>query len=90
MNRALQEFQIVGIRTNRHFLLQIVNHPEFLAGNLSTDFIPRFLGPGEYRRPEPHPVADIAAAIAAYESAVRGQACPRASGSPSAWRRALR
>ncbi len=90
MNRALQEFQIVGIRTNRHFLLQIVSHPEFLAGNLSTDFIPRFLGPGEYRRPEPHPVADIAAAIAAYESAVRGQAAPPAQRSVSAWRRALR
>ncbi|MEW5764379.1 MAG: acetyl-CoA carboxylase biotin carboxylase subunit [Acidobacteriota bacterium] len=90
MNRALQEFQIVGIRSNRHFLIEIVNHPEFLAGNLSTDFIPRFLGPGEYRRPEPHPVADIAAAIAAYESAVRSQPRPEAGSGVSAWRRSLR
>jgi acetyl-CoA carboxylase biotin carboxylase subunit len=90
MNRALQEFQIVGIRSNRHFLIEIVNHPEFQAGNLSTDFIPRYLGAGEYRRPEPDPIADIAAAIAAYESAVRNQPGPTAEPGVSAWRRALR
>jgi acetyl-CoA carboxylase biotin carboxylase subunit len=88
MARALDEFQIVGIRSNRHFLLQIVGHPAFLAGELDTDFIPRHLG-GEGRRvPEPHPVADIAAAIAAYESARRATPCPKSGTTISAWRRA--
>jgi acetyl-CoA carboxylase biotin carboxylase subunit len=89
MNRALQEFQIVGIRTNRNFLLQIVSHPEFLAGNLDTNFVPRFLGLKEYKSPGPHEVADIAAAIFAYESSRRGTQGAAGSGAPSAWRRAI-
>ncbi|MGC8724102.1 MAG: acetyl-CoA carboxylase biotin carboxylase subunit [Acidobacteriota bacterium] len=90
MIRALQEFQIVGIRTNRNFLLQIVSHPEFLEGKLDTGFIPRILGKSEFRSPGPHPVADIAAAIFAYESARRQQPCAGAATTgPSAWRRAI-
>jgi acetyl-CoA carboxylase biotin carboxylase subunit len=89
MRRALDEFQIVGIRTNRNFLLQIVSHPEFLAGRLDTGFIPRFLGVNEYRSPGPHPVADIAAAIFAYESSRRQQA-PASGTGPSAWKSAAR
>ena len=85
MRRALDEFQIVGIRTNRNFLLQIVSHPEFLAGRLDTGFIPRFLGVNEYRSAGPHPVADIAAAIFAYESS-RRQAPLVAASCPSVWR----
>ena len=90
MIRALQEFQIVGIRTNRNFLLQIVSHPEFLEGKLDTGFIPRILGEREFRSPDPHPVADIAAAIFAYESARRQKPCVGgATTGPSAWRRAM-
>ncbi len=91
MIRALQEFQIVGIRTNRNFLLQIVSHPEFLEGRLDTGFIPRILGERGFRSPGPHPVADIAAAIFAYESARRQRPCAGgATTGPSAWRRAMR
>ncbi len=89
MLRALQEFQIVGIRSNRHFLLQIIDHPEFLEGNLDTGFITKYLGPGEYKMPEPHYVADIAAAIAAYESSLRQKPCPKDQAGISPWRRAL-
>ena len=85
MRRALDEFQIVGIRTNRNFLLQIVSHQEFLAGRLDTGFIPRFLGVNEYRSAGPHPVADIAAAIFAYESS-RRQAPVVGASCPSSWR----
>ena len=88
MRRALTEFQIVGIRTNRNFLLQIISHPEFLAGKLDTGFIPRFLGVKEYRSPEPHVVADLAAAIYAYESSRREEPEPKGGSGPSAWRRA--
>ncbi len=89
MLRALQEFQIVGIRSNRHFLLQIIDHPEFLKGNLDTGFITKYLGPGEYKTPEPHYVADIAAAIAAYESSLRQKPGPRSQAGISSWRRAM-
>ncbi len=36
---ALQHFVILGITTNLDFLQQLFNHPEFVAGNLHTQFI---------------------------------------------------
>ncbi|KAF5836615.1 carbamoyl-phosphate synthase L chain, ATP binding domain-containing protein [Dunaliella salina] len=39
MHRALQEFQVRGIKTNTPFLLNVLRHPEFLAGNITTSFI---------------------------------------------------
>jgi acetyl-CoA carboxylase, biotin carboxylase subunit len=39
MRRALEEYQIVGIRTNISFLRRIVGHPDFTAGRYDTHFI---------------------------------------------------
>ncbi|MEW5308009.1 MAG: hypothetical protein WDW36_010371, partial [Sanguina aurantia] len=39
MQRALNEFQIRGIKTNIAFLENVVRHPEFLAGDATTYFI---------------------------------------------------
>jgi len=39
LHRALQEFQVRGIKTNTPFLLNVLRHPEFLAGNITTSFI---------------------------------------------------
>jgi pyruvate carboxylase len=39
MERALQEFRIRGVKTNIPFLLNVVTHPEFLAGRCLTRFI---------------------------------------------------
>ena len=39
--RALTATRIAGIPTNREFLIRILEHPEFAAGGVSTDFIPR-------------------------------------------------
>lgn len=90
MRRALEEFQIVGIRSNRDFLRRIVEHPEFQRGELDTGFIARNMGSGEYGPPDSHPVAEIAAAIVALESSRRGSS-PRVPGKEiSAWRLALR
>jgi len=89
MNRALTEFQIVGVHTNRDFLLAIVNHPEFLAGKLDTGFIGRNFSGASLPAGTPVPAADIAAAIYAYESARKGPCLPSAGSVPSPWRRAL-
>ena len=89
MRRALEEFQIVGPETNRHFLQHLVGHPDFLAGRLDTGFIARFLEEERLHPPAPHPVADIAAAISAYESSRRGAPQEPAGTEISAWRRAL-
>lgn len=39
MDRALREFRIRGVATNLAFLENLVNHPNFIAGNYSTRFI---------------------------------------------------
>jgi len=39
MRRALEEYQIVGIRTNIPFLRRILRHPDFEAGRYDTQFI---------------------------------------------------
>ena len=39
--RALAEFRIRGVSTNIQFLQAVLADPEFLAGNVATDFIER-------------------------------------------------
>src|SRR5207248_1064915 len=39
MERCLQEFRVRGVKTNIPFLLNLVNHPDFLAGRLTTRFL---------------------------------------------------
>jgi pyruvate carboxylase len=39
MKRALEEFRVRGVKTNIPFLINLVTHPDFLAGTLTTRFI---------------------------------------------------
>lgn len=39
MDRALREFRIRGVKTNIPFLENVVNHPQFQAGNITTRFL---------------------------------------------------
>ncbi len=39
IERCLEEFRIRGVKTNIPFLINLVTHPEFLAGNCTTRFI---------------------------------------------------
>jgi len=41
MASALENFPILGIKTDIEFLRDVVIHPEFIAGNTYTDFIPK-------------------------------------------------
>ncbi len=43
MKRALSEMKVDGIRTNIPFHLRLLDHPEFIAGNISTRFLEGFL-----------------------------------------------
>ena len=36
MDRALREFRVRGVKTNIPFLENVVNHPTFQAGNVTT------------------------------------------------------
>ena len=58
--RALDEYAVGGIRTNIAFFKQLLEDPEFLAGNLHTGFIEEF-----FRRAKPAaPSADVEAVAA--------------------------
>ena len=39
MERCLQEFRVRGVKTNIPFLINLVTHPEFLAGGCTTRFL---------------------------------------------------
>ncbi|RZK98673.1 MAG: pyruvate carboxylase, partial [Pedobacter sp.] len=39
LKRALNEFRIRGVKTNIRFLLNIIAHPEFIAGNATVNFL---------------------------------------------------
>lgn len=39
LKRALAEFRIRGVKTNIRFLLNIINHPEFISGNATVNFL---------------------------------------------------
>ncbi len=39
MERCLQEFRVRGVKTNIPFLLNLITHPDFLAGTVTTRFL---------------------------------------------------
>jgi acetyl-CoA carboxylase biotin carboxylase subunit len=64
LQRALGEYAVAGIQTNIAFFREILEDREFLAGNLSTEFVADFMA---RRKPRavPPPELDIAVAMAA-------------------------
>ena len=44
MINALKDYKILGIKTSRKFMMDILAHPEFKAGRTYTDFIDRNMG----------------------------------------------
>ena len=42
MDRALREFRIRGVKTNIPFVENVVNHPKFRAGEVTTSFLEEF------------------------------------------------
>jgi len=62
--RALQDLGVAGIVTNREFLLAVLTHPSFAAGETDTHFIDRHLPP-QARSAARDPAADRLHAIVA-------------------------
>ncbi len=61
--QALRDYVILGPRTNLNFLLDVLSHPDFLAGELSTQFLEEHFP--AWRAPEPEEeVVAVAAALA--------------------------
>lgn len=43
LRAALYEFDVEGIKTNIPFMIRLIEHPDYIAGNVSTSFAARFL-----------------------------------------------
>jgi len=85
---ALQRLGVGGVTTNREFLIAVLAHPAYAAGEIDTHFIERHL-PAQARAPRRDPAADRVHAIVA---ALDGHAQRRRKGGPlppsipSGWR----
>ncbi len=95
LKRALLELRVEGIRTTAPLYLALLEHPDFLAGNLDIGMLDRKLAAGELQPPAEAPFADlaaIAAAVAHHEEAARRAAGVREAmgGHRTAWREAGR
>lgn len=41
----MNEYKVEGIKTNIPYLLKIIQHPKYKAGNTTTEFIQKYLQP---------------------------------------------
>jgi 3-methylcrotonyl-CoA carboxylase alpha subunit len=86
MRRALTSLSVQGLTTNREFLLRVLGHSAFIAGEIDTHFIDRHLGDGLLDEPSEDNAreAAVAAALAEQqESNLRRELVPHV---PSGWR----
>lgn len=56
MQRALQETHVIGVQTNLAYLLDIVRHPAFVEGDLSTHFLQEHFAGWQESSYTPHEV----------------------------------
>ena len=75
MRRALSRMSVQGVKTNQAFLLSVLRHAEFLAGNYHTHFIDDYLGAARERSKDA-----AAAAQGAVAATVHAQRERRAAG----------
>ncbi len=64
LQRALGEYTIMGVETNVAFFREILDDPEFRAGNISTEFVADYFG-RRTPRAEPAEQLEMAVALAA-------------------------
>jgi geranyl-CoA carboxylase alpha subunit len=67
---ALENTVAFGLTTNRDFLVAVLRHPAFAAGEATTSFIERYFPPGSdaLRRPKPGPRFVALAAVLLFEA----------------------
>jgi acetyl/propionyl-CoA carboxylase alpha subunit len=75
---ALRAFPILGVRTNVSFLIRVLEHPRFRAGDIDTDFLDAE-GPALAQASAEQPPAFVREALKAY--AADSDHAPSASGS---------
>jgi pyruvate carboxylase len=80
MDRALREFRIRGVATNLQFLEKLINHPAFIAGEITTRFIentPELLAVAARRDRATKLLGFLAETVVHGNPEVQGRDCPR-------------
>ncbi|MGH9115199.1 MAG: biotin carboxylase N-terminal domain-containing protein [Acidimicrobiales bacterium] len=85
---ALERSRIRGVTTNRDFLVAVLRHPQFLAGDTATDFIERS-GVALSLPPAPGEVRVAAIAAALHAQAGCRAAAPVLRSIPGGWRNSV-
>ncbi|HEV7731550.1 MAG TPA: acetyl-CoA carboxylase biotin carboxylase subunit [Candidatus Binatia bacterium] len=86
---ALRRLGVAGVTTNRHFLLAVLEHPEFRAGRFDTHFIAEQLPPAAREMPRDAAVERAHAIVATlwgHEQRRRSSDGPLPASIPSGWR----
>ena len=69
MERALEEYQILGIKTTIPFYQRVMKNEDFMRGNITTSFIDEIFADQDLFRDHPmEELAAIAAAIFQFEN----------------------
>jgi acetyl-CoA carboxylase biotin carboxylase subunit len=89
LRRALEECVVAGIKTNVEFFLRVLDHPDFIAGQLDTGFIERMLASPEVKANDEVEEELAAFAAALFESS-RTKTPVSATGPGSKWKAAGR
>jgi acetyl/propionyl-CoA carboxylase alpha subunit len=82
---ALKQYAVLGIRTNIPFLIRVLEHPAFAAGDVSTAFIDEHLGALTTRRVPTPAIAAAAAAASATTAGRSGAATGERPAAPDPW-----
>jgi geranyl-CoA carboxylase alpha subunit len=74
--KALEDTVALGLTTNRSFLIAMLRHPSFVAGEATTTFIDRYFSAGNdaVRRPQPDLRTLALAAVLLFEARTRAAA----------------
>ena len=94
MRRALSEYVVGGIATNIAFHREVLDHPDFVSGEYTTDFVPRWLKEREKPVPRYQLDAELVAVLSAHRrdealsqgAGVQGGAGAAKSGPGSRWK----
>ena len=82
---ALGQYVILGIKTPMRFLVDVLEHPEFIKGNISTNFIAQYMEGWKEKGAKFVDEAVIAAAVSLCGKSKSHRASAGAKGIPSPW-----
>jgi acetyl-CoA carboxylase biotin carboxylase subunit len=83
MRRAVAEYRVLGIKTNLGLFAQLLKDSAWLAGDLDTNFLDRFMR--QFRAEQPTPDSTLSNILAAAQAAAHQPAAARVSQPVSQW-----